>query len=192
LGGFGTWVSRLNLDRHGRRDGYCTAKAFEQITARAFEQDCGLWATLQGHMKSLRGPLSNSWLVPHRDTTLGLSLIAQAQQNRLPAFLPADHFTLAHVSSAAGTVAAPLQRTLVILSIDPARRRSFSAKVTTKILSADATGVTSLKISLRTGDALKTKLNKALTSENLAESTEVSETTSLSGATRVMTSILFV
>ena len=70
------------------------------------------------------------------------------------------------VASAAGTVAA----NVVIMSIKAASRRAASVKVETKILAADAAGVTALQSSLGTGDALKTKLDAALQAESLKPS----------------------
>ena len=73
------------------------------------------------------------------------------------------------VASAAGTVAA----NVVIMSIKAASRRAASVKVETKILAADAAGVTALQSSLGTGDALKTKLDAALQAESLKPSSGV-------------------
>lgn len=77
----------------------------------------------------------------------------------------------AAVASAAGTIAA----NVIILSITEASRRASSVKVETKILAKDAAGVTALKSTLGSGDALKSKINAALKANGLSESTGVTD-----------------
>ena len=95
------------------------------------------------------------------------------------------------MASAAGTVAA----NVVIMSIKAASRRAASVKVETKILAADAAGVTALQSSLGAGDALKTKLDAALQAESLKPSSGVTnpQTGGLtSAAARVTASAMLV
>ena len=73
------------------------------------------------------------------------------------------------MASAAGTV----PENVVIVSVEAARRRSSSVVVQTKILAKDAAAVATIKSTLGSGDALKTKLNTALKKEGLKESTGV-------------------
>ena len=73
------------------------------------------------------------------------------------------------VASAAGTV----QENVEIVSFKPASRRNAGVVVQTKIRANDATAVTTMTSTLGSGDALKTKLNAALKSEGLKESTGV-------------------
>ena len=73
------------------------------------------------------------------------------------------------VASAAGTV----PDNVVIVSVKSASRRNSGVVVQTKILAKDAAAVTTMKSTLGSGAALKTKLNAALKSEGLKESTGV-------------------
>ena len=73
------------------------------------------------------------------------------------------------VATAAGTD----PENVIIVSVTVARRRSSSVVVQTKILAKDAAAVATIKSTLGSGDALKTKLNTALKKEGLKESTGV-------------------
>ena len=73
------------------------------------------------------------------------------------------------MASSAGTV----PENVVIVSVEAARRRSSSVVVQTKILAKDAAAVTTMKSTLGSGDALKAKINSALTKEGLKETTGV-------------------
>ena len=84
------------------------------------------------------------------------------------------------VASAAGTV----PDNVVIVSVKSARRRSSSVVVQTKILAKDAAAVATIKTTLGSGDALKTKLNTALKKEGLKESTGVTAPATGSTAAR--------
>ena len=84
------------------------------------------------------------------------------------------------VASAAGTV----PDNVVIVSVKSARRRSSSVVVQTKILAKDAAAVDTMKTTLGSGDALKTKLNTALKKEGLKESTGVTAPATGSTAAR--------
>ena len=84
------------------------------------------------------------------------------------------------VAAAAGTV----PDNVVIVSVVLARRRNSSVVVKTKILAKDAASVTTLKSTLGSGDALKTKLNTALKNEGLKESTGVTAPATGSTAAR--------
>ena len=84
------------------------------------------------------------------------------------------------VAAAAGTV----PDNVVIVSVVSARRRNSSVLVKTKILAKDAASVTTMKSTLGSGDALKTKLNTALKNEGLKESTGVTAPATGSTAAR--------
>ena len=84
------------------------------------------------------------------------------------------------VATAAGTV----PENVVIVSVKSARRRSSSVVVQTKILAKDAAAVDTMKTTLGSGDALKTKLNTALKKEGLKESTGVTAPATGSTAAR--------
>jgi len=77
----------------------------------------------------------------------------------------------AGVAAAAGTISANVE----ILGVVETRRRAGSVAVETKILAADAAGVTTLSSTLGSGKALMTKLNAALKAEGVKESTGVTD-----------------
>ena len=84
------------------------------------------------------------------------------------------------VATAAGTD----PENVIIVSVTAARRRSSSVVVQTKILAKDAAAVATMKSTLGSGDALKTKLNTALKKEGLKESTGVTAPATGSTAAR--------
>ena len=94
------------------------------------------------------------------------------------------------VASAAGTVI----ENVVILSITPARRRSAGVVVEIQILATDAAAVTTLKMTLGSGDTLKKNLNAALAAEGLDHSTGVTapETGALSCAASGTASVMLI
>ena len=88
-----------------------------------------------------------------------------------------DQFNTAAVMTsfkkAVATAAGTDPENVIIVSVTVARRRSSSVVVQTKILAKDAAAVATMKSTLGSGDALKTKLNTALKKEGLKESTGV-------------------
>ena len=85
------------------------------------------------------------------------------------------------VASAAGTV----PENVKILSVKAAGRRTAGVLVQTKILALDAAALATMKSTLGSGSALQTKLNTALKSEGLKESTGIKEpVTGISSAVR--------
>ena len=100
-----------------------------------------------------------------------------------------DQFNTAAVMTsfkkAVATAAGTDPENVIIVSVTVARRRSSSVVVQTKILAKDAASVDTMKTTLGSGEALKTKLNTALKNESLKESTGVTApaTGSLSGST---------
>jgi len=78
---------------------------------------------------------------------------------------------IAAIASAAGTI----PDNVLILSIKEGSRRAGSVKVETKVLAKDAAGVTALKSTLGSGDALKSNINAALKANGLSESTGVTD-----------------
>lgn len=92
--------------------------------------------------------------------------------------------------NAVATTAGTVPDNVVVVSVTSARRQSSpSVVVKTTILAKDAATVTTMQSTLGSGDALKTKLNTALKSEGLKESTGVTApVTGTSAAARSMPS----
>jgi len=92
--------------------------------------------------------------------------------------------------NAVATTAGTVPDNVVVVSVTSARRQSSSSVVVkTTILAKDAAAVTTMQSTLGSGDALKTKLNTALKSEGLKESTGVTApVTGTSAAARSMPS----